>query len=175
VLVVGWRPYSSSFHNKHTHETPGCWAVAGIGASNYFDSGIRTTMSAPAHGAPEASVARALTPSPETSINSNDSENTVIRKTVRKWYETAKLPSTYQRESFESFGNLGTLAPTRPRPHQETQDMDADTVGWDHENDPANPMNWPKWRKGAHFLVVFLICFVSWVFLIAPATSYREH
>lgn len=154
-----------------THETSVYWSALGICEANHFDSGTRT-MSAPAHGAPEASGSRAFTPRTETSINSNDSESTAIRKTVRKWYDAAKMPTIYHRKSFGSFGNIEPLHPTNtPRPseapptspprHQEAKDMDTNAVGWDHEGDPQNPMNWSKWRKGAHFLVVFLICFVS--------------
>jgi hypothetical protein len=35
------------------------------------------------------------------------------------------------------------------------------TVWWDGDDDPANPMNFPQWKKVANFAPVAMLCFVS--------------
>lgn len=43
--------------------------------------------------------------------------------------------------------------------HEEAKDKNI--VGWDGENDPANPLNWTKRRKWNHVAIVALINFVT--------------
>ena len=40
-------------------------------------------------------------------------------------------------------------------------DADPNIVGWDGENDPANPQNWPKWRKWAIISCVSALAFID--------------
>jgi hypothetical protein len=127
-------------------------------------------MSASPHESVGTSSSKAGTSPAGSSVNTKDSENTTIRKTIRKWYDTAKSRTgpIYKRNSFGSFGNLGLLdpalasdTPTGPPQQQNTKMMDPDAVGWEDENDPENPMNWSGLSKGVHLFIVFLICFVS--------------
>lgn len=99
------------------------------------------------------------------SIKSEDSENTVIHKTVLKWYDRARLPALYHRTSFGSFFDReGMLNETPPLyPGKSDRDMDENAVGWEDVYDPENPMDWSKWKKGLNFLVIFMISFTSYV------------
>jgi hypothetical protein len=50
---------------------------------------------------------------------------------------------------------------------EKAEDLDPNIVDWEHpvSEDPANPMNWPAWKKWMN------IAIVSWITLITPLAS----
>jgi hypothetical protein len=47
-------------------------------------------------------------------------------------------------------------------PHVQCEkSMDANTVGWDGDDDSANPLNWTKGKKWNHVAIIALINFVT--------------
>ncbi|KAF2473363.1 MFS general substrate transporter [Lindgomyces ingoldianus] len=99
------------------------------------------------------SSSRPNTAQTQTSIKSTDSENTAIRKEVLRLYKEAQ---SAPRASI-------TEKVSTPI----TQIDDGNTVSWEGDDDPQNPLNWPKRKKLLNLVAIFFIPFVSSVF--APA------
>lgn len=47
--------------------------------------------------------------------------------------------------------------------HQEVAYIEDDIVGWDGDEDPANPLNWSPAQRWAHVAIVSLLTFLMYV------------
>lgn len=56
---------------------------------------------------------------------------------------------------------LTLIADTNEKEQIGEEARDENIVGWDGDNDPANPMNWTKAKKWNHVAIVALINFVT--------------
>ncbi|KAF2191159.1 MFS general substrate transporter [Zopfia rhizophila CBS 207.26] len=97
------------------------------------------------------------------SIKSTDSDNTILHKEILELYEKAAHEAG-ERNGLDSFASSSTKTSSsivEVPLDDEAAGQDTNLVWWDGDNDPENPMNWPKWKKTLNLSVVFLLCFVS--------------
>lgn len=81
-----------------------------------------------------------------------------IHRDVERLYHGEELPSICQPTAFDL-----------PIDHTDFDDMSLDSdniekelfVEWDHDLDPHNPLNWPKWKKALNVSCIFLMCIIS--------------
>lgn len=75
-------------------------------------------------------------------------------------------PSSQDAKKEETTQNISTGVAEDGKANNEKTDADPNGAGWDGDNDPENPKNWPEAKKWGMVIVLSFITFLTSVNLL---------